>query len=149
MQITSSAFHPNTRIPEQYTCKSDNQSPPLLVSDIPAGAQSLALIVHDPDAPSGDWVHWTLWNIPVSIRELPSNALPLGSVEGLTSFGQPGYRGPCPPAGTGTHRYIFDLFALDAKLDLASSTLREDLEAALQPHLIAQAQLVGLCSADT
>lgn len=149
MQLISSAFHPNTRIPEQYTCKGADQSPPLLFSDVPPNTQSFAIIMHDPDAPAGDWVHWTIWNIPSVTRELLADVVPQDAVQGVTSANTNGYHGPCPPPGTGTHRYIFELYALDAPLDLPATTTRDTLLTSLKSHTIAKAELIGLATADS
>src|SRR3989344_1940186 len=138
MKIQSSAFNNNETIPVKYTCDGENINPPLSFSDIPSDAKSLALVMDDPDAPSGTWVHWTVWNIdPKTIEIVPQNA-----IEGTTSFGKPGYGGPCPPSGT--HRYFFKLYALDNTLQLSASSTKEDLEKAMEGHIIGQTDLVGL-----
>lgn len=146
MKITSTAFQHNGNIPPRYTCDGENINPPLTINDVPAQAKSLVLIVDDPDAPMGTWVHWTVWNIDPAITEISENSLPKGTyeaaVEGITSFGKTGYGGPCPPSGT--HRYFFKLYALDILLDLPSSAKSADIEKATSGHILASAELIGL-----
>lgn len=144
MKIASSQFNNNGNIPSRYTCDGDDISPPLNVSEIPQGTKSLVLIVDDPDAPSGDWVHWVVWNIPPDIRKIEENSIPQGGIEGVTDFGSAGYGGPCPPSGT--HRYQFKLYALDNTLDLDISAEKKDVEAAMQGRILDQTTLVGLYS---
>ena len=144
MKLTSTAFENNGKIPSRYTCDGQNFNPPFGISEIPENVKSMALIVDDPDVPSGTWVHWTLWNINVDTKEIPENTVPAGAIEGVTSFGKNGYGGPCPP--TGTHRYFFKLYALDAELSLPSSAKVSDLEEVMKGHIIDQTQLVGLYS---
>ncbi len=142
MKISSPAFENQQNILVKYTCDGANLNPPLEISGVPENAQSLVLIVDDPDAPSGTWTHWTLWNIDPQIAGIDENSFPPGAVQGKTSFGKSGWGGPCPPSGT--HRYFFKLFALDAKLDLTGSVSVENLQAAMNPHIIESAELVGL-----
>ena len=144
ISLSSRAFDDNAAIPAKFTCKGENINPALNISGIPDGAQSLALIMHDPDAVGGDWVHWLAWNIPASTNEISENSVPADAVEGMTSFGKPGWGGPCPPAGTGTHHYIFELYALDTKLNLGPSSGRDQLENAMQGHVLGQATLTGM-----
>jgi hypothetical protein len=147
MQLTSTAFTEGAAIPANYTCDATNVSPPLKWSGVPAGAKSLALIVDDPDAPSGTWVHWVLYDLPPAVTELPEN-LPKsqyiagGAKQGLNDFRHLGYGGPCPPRGK-PHRYFFKLYALDALLDLKPGATKKDLESAMEKHIVAQAQLLG------
>ena len=146
MKLESSAFQPGAMIPAKYTCDGEDLSPPLNWSDPPGGTQSFALISDDPDAPVGTWVHWVMWNIPASARaleeSLPKTAsLPNGAKQGTTDFRRVGYGGPCPPSGT--HRYFFKLYALDATLNLPASTTKKDLEKAMHSHTLAQAELMG------
>ena len=141
MRIDSSAFGHNGKIPGKYTCDGENISPPLKFSDIPAGAGSLVLLVEDPDAPSGLFVHWVLYDIPASTSELPENGKPPGT-RGTNDFGKQSYGGPCPPSGE--HRYFFKLFALDTELDLAGGKNRQDVQKAMEGHIIEQAELIGL-----
>ncbi len=143
MKITSPAFNEGKKIPPSYTCDGDDKSPELVISDIPESAKSLALIMDDPDAPAGTWVHWVVWNMDPGTTRIAEGEEPEG-VEGTSSFGRRGYGGPCPPGGT--HRYYFKLYALDTMLDLAEGASKEQLEAAMQGHVIAQAQLMGTYS---
>lgn len=142
MTITSQVFANNGYIPAKYTCDGENVSPPLAFSNVPAGAKSLVLIVDDPDAPGGTWVHWLVWNINPTDREILEASLPAGSVQGLTSFGKPGYGGPCPPAGS--HRYLFKLYALTTKLDLSPAANKTQLEQTIAGYILTTAELVGL-----
>ena len=142
MKITSSAFGHNTLIPSKYTCEGQNINPPLSIKDIPAGAKSLVLIVDDPDAPMKTWTHWTAWNISPETAELSENSIPVGCIEGTTSFGRTGYGGPCPPSGT--HRYFFKIFALDGLLDLQQGAHLANLTTALQNHIIEKVEFIGL-----
>ncbi len=143
MKITSSAFENNGNIPSKYTCDGEGINPPLNFSDIPASTQSLALIVDDPDAPSGTFVHWTVWNIDPKSTGIEENSIPSGAVQGMTSYGKEGYGVPCPPSGV--HRYFFKLYALDAKLYLPS-VRADSLEKAMIGHTLAQAEIIGLYS---
>ena len=142
MNLTSPIFKNNQSIPPKYTCDGENISPPLEITGVPPKAKSLILISDDPDAPGGSWVHWLIWNIDPAVAEIAENTVPTGAVQGITSFGQTGYGGPCPPSGT--HRYFFKLYALDTKLGLAIETDREELEQAMKNHILDQAELVGL-----
>lgn len=144
MQIKSSAFKNEESIPEKYTCDSENINPPLQFSDVPERAKSLVLIVDDPDAPAGTWVHWTIWNIDPQTTEIVENSVPEGAVEGMTDFGTTGYGGPCPPSGV--HRYFFKLYALDSEIELPSGVKLEELEEAMAGQVIAKAQLMGTYS---
>jgi len=144
--LTSSAFTEGGAIPSVYTCEGKDLSPPLAWTDPPAGTNSLALISDDPDAPGKTWVHWVLYNLPPSTRRLPEafpsdEERPDGARQGTTDFGRVGYGGPCPPSGT--HRYFFKLYALDAMLPLAPGATKPQLEAAMKGHLLAEAQLMG------
>ncbi|MEZ4087158.1 MAG: YbhB/YbcL family Raf kinase inhibitor-like protein [Candidatus Gracilibacteria bacterium] len=146
MNIASSAFTHNGNVPSKYTCDGANISPPLEFSNVPEEAQSLVLIVDDPDAPAKTWVHWLVWNIDPTSTGTEEGTVPSGlngqTVEGTTDFGQTGYGGPCPPSGI--HRYFFKLYALNAKLDLDASATKPDLEVAMEGHIIDQAELIGL-----
>lgn len=142
MELQSQAFAENEPIPMRYTCDGENVHPPLTLVAVPSNVRSLALIVYDPDAPTGDFTHWIVWNIPPDTAEITEDALPPGTVEGLTDFGKSGYGGPCPPSGS--HRYYFELYALDvAELPLEASATRSELEAAMNGHIIEQAALMG------
>jgi len=142
MKITSPAFEHNTSIPKKYTCEAENVSPSLTIEDVPKGAKSLVLIMDDPDATVGIWVHWTLWNIAPATKEIKENSVPVKAIQGETSFGQPGYGGPCPPSGE--HRYFFKLYALDTDLNLPADTGKEELEEAMMGHVLEHAELIGL-----
>lgn len=142
MKIMSPAFEDNQNIPSQYTCDGDDVNPPLSILDIPENTQSLVLIVDDPDAPSGDWVHWLVWNISPQTEQIAENSVPEGAQEGATDFGRIGWGGPCPPSGM--HRYQFKLYALDTMLDLDLSAKKKNIENAVKGHTLAQAMLVGL-----
>jgi Raf kinase inhibitor-like YbhB/YbcL family protein len=145
-RLTSPAFADGAIIPDHYTCKGKNVSPPFGVTGTPGSAASLALILHDPDAPSGDFLHWTMWNVPANITAISENTLPSGALTGMTDFGEVRYGGPCPHAGT--HHYVFDLYALDVdKLPLQSGATRQALQDAIQGHVLAQTSLTGLFSA--
>ena len=144
MKLESSVFENNGNIPSKYTCDGENVNPPLEISEVPENTKSLVLIVDDPDAPMGTWVHWTVWNISPKTTEISENSVPEGAVEGITDFGKPGYGGPCPPSGT--HRYFFKLYALDTTLDLGSSAKAKDIEKAMEGHILDKAELVGLYS---
>jgi len=144
--LTSSAFTEGAAIPSTYTCEGRDVSPPLAWTDPPAGTKGFALIGDDPDAPGQTWVHWVLYNLPPSARRLPEavspeQELPDGARQGRTDFGRIGYGGPCPPSGT--HRYFFKLYALDAMLSLPPGATKSQLEAAMKGHVLAEAQLMG------
>lgn len=140
MELTSMAFTDGSPLPPQFTCDGKGTAPPLAVTGVPAGARTLALIVADPDAPSGNFVHWTAWSIPAKDGPL-SPLLPSGSVEGKNSAGETGWTPPCPPSGS--HRYIFTVFALDAAPDLTSSASEDDLRRAMEGHILGEARLMG------
>jgi Raf kinase inhibitor-like YbhB/YbcL family protein len=147
MQITSSAFADNAPIPDRYTCQGDGISPPLDISGVPDGTESLVLVVDDPDAPDPAapkvvWEHWIMWNIAPSTSAVAAGTVPVGAVQGTNSWGRTDYGGPCPPIGT--HRYFFKLYALDTTLALGTTAIKADVEAAMQGHVLAQAQLLGL-----
>lgn len=147
MRLDSDVFSHDGQIPQHYTCDSDNVSPPLRWDDPPTETQSLALIVDDPDAPGGTFVHWVLFNLPPNIRVLPE-AVAIsdrnwegGGIQGLNSFGNLTYGGPCPPDGE--HRYCFKLYALSSPLGLAEGATKEDVEAAMEGNILASAELIG------
>ena len=141
MQLTSPAFQHNTQIPSKYTCDGGDINPPLEISGIPKNTKSLALIVDDPDAPRGDWVHWLVWNISPNVTSIAENSIPTGGIEGMTDFGRTGWGGPCPPSGA--HRYQFKLFALATKLNLPMSAKKSDILSAMQGHVLDQTMLIG------
>jgi Raf kinase inhibitor-like YbhB/YbcL family protein len=140
MKITSSAFHERGEIPSKFTCDGSDTSPPLQITGIPSEAKSLVLIADDPDAPSGLFTHWLVWNISPQTSSIAEGSTPKG-VQGANDFGKPGYRGPCPPPGV--HRYSFKIFALDRELDLRSGAKRSQVDAAMKGHVIGQGELVG------
>ena len=140
MKITSSAFQQGGNIPSKFSCDGPNSSPPLQISDVPSEAKSLVLIVDDPDAPSGLFTHWAVWNISPQTTTIGEGSTPRG-VHGTNDFGKSGYGGPCPPSGT--HRYYFKVFALDRGLDLPVGTKRSQLDAAMKGHVITQGELMG------
>jgi Raf kinase inhibitor-like YbhB/YbcL family protein len=140
MKITSSAFQEGATIPSKFTCDGADASPPLQVADIPSGARSLVLIADDPDAPSGLFTHWLVWNLSPQTSTVAEGSAPKG-VHGTNDFGKSGYGGPCPPSGT--HRYYFKIFALDRELDLSSGAKRAQLDAAMKGHVVAQGELMG------
>ena len=145
-QLSSSAFAAGQPIPGQYTCRGKDISPPLSWGEPPKGTQSFALTCDDPDAPGGVWVHWTIYNLPGNTRALleglPTDGqLPDGSRQGLNGWRQTGYRGPCPPSGT--HRYFFRLYALDAPLNLPAGADKQQLTKAMEGHILLQAELRG------
>jgi Raf kinase inhibitor-like YbhB/YbcL family protein len=145
-QLTSPAFTAGNPIPGVYTCTGRNISPALVWSDPPAGTQSFAVIMDDPDAPGGTWTHWVLYNLPASALGLPEN-VPLdehlsdGSLQGRNSWSKTGYGGPCPPSGT--HRYFFKLYALDRLLDLPSNADAPRLVKTMQGRVLGSAELMG------
>lgn len=146
MKLESTAFTVNGMIPSQYTCDGQDISPPLSWDAPPTGTQSLALIVDDPDAPGQIFVHWVLYDLPPELDQLPQSAaaqdtLPGGGTQGKNDFGKLGYGGPCPPSGI--HRYFFKLYALDRELGLKSGATKAQLEAAMNGHILAAAELIG------
>lgn len=144
MQIKSIAFNNNDPIPPRYKGAT---SPPLDIVGVPAGAKSLALIMHDPDAVSGDFVHWVLWDIDPATNTILEDSVPTGATEGITTAGAPGYVGPRPPAGSGRHHYIIELYALDVVLDLLPATAFSDVAQEVRKHTIAKAELTGVIDA--
>jgi len=142
LTITSPAFKNNEMIQEKFTCDGANVNPLLLISNMPPSTKSFALIVDDPDAPMGIWVHWVVWNIPPDTKEIAEDHLPTGARQGLNDFRKNRYGGPCPPSGT--HRYFFKLYALDSLLDLPLNATKSDLEKAMKGHVLGHAEIVGL-----
>jgi len=150
LALTSPSFAEGAPIPSRHTCEGGDVSPPLAWSGVPAGTQSLVLIVDDPDAPDPaaprtTWVHWVLYNLPPQATGLPEDArrglLPAGTVEGLNDWKRTGYGGPCPPVGR--HRYVLKLYALDRTLFSVGSATKAELERAMEGHVLAQGQLIG------
>jgi len=145
--VTSPAFASGAAIPKTYTCQGADISPALNWSGHPPQTASFALVLDDPDAPVGTWVHWVIWNIPASAHELAENVakhdrLDSGALQGNNDFGKIGYNGPCPPPGK-THRYFFRLYALDVKLTLPPGATRKELDAAMMWHILGQAAYMG------
>lgn len=141
MLLESPAFEAEQTIPKKFTCDGEDVSPPLMIQDVPNGAKSLVLIVDDPDAPKGTFVHWLAWNLDPASEEVIEGFAP--PVQGRNDFGELDYRGPCPPKGS-PHRYFFKLYALDAKLNLASGSSKKQLVDAMKGHILGQAELIGL-----
>jgi Raf kinase inhibitor-like YbhB/YbcL family protein len=146
IKLTSSAFKEGQPIPATYTCKGVNISPPLEWSGMPKTARTIAIIADDPDAPSGTWVHWVLYNLPADniglVENLPpTESLKAGGFQGKNDSGRIGYDGPCPPSGT--HRYFFKIYALDAELPLKAGATKAEVEKAMAGHIVAQGQLMG------
>jgi hypothetical protein len=146
-QISSTAFQPNFDIPKPFTCDGPDGSPALRWNDPPPGTQTLALIMDDPDAPVGTWVHWVIYDLPAATRELPQGmpkdeTLKDGSRQGRNDFGRSGYGGPCPPPGP-AHRYFFKLYALSSKTGLKAGAGKADLLKAMEGKILAMTELVG------
>ena len=141
MQISSPSFKNNESIPKKFTCLERDINPELVIENIPKEAKTLALILDDPDAPGGTFVHWVMYNIPI-IKKIDQNSSP--GAEGLNTAGQMGYMGPCPPSGI--HRYFFKLYALDIALDLKEGCSKQDLEKAMEGHILSKAETIGLFS---
>jgi Raf kinase inhibitor-like YbhB/YbcL family protein len=146
-QLTASDFSPGGTIPVRFTCSGENVSPALTWTQPPAGTRSLALIVDDPDAPAGTWVHWVVYDLLASLRRLPEGVprterLRDGGQQGSNDFRKTGYGGPCPPPGK-PHRYFFHLYALDAPLSLPDRATRAEVDAAMRGHILAEARLMG------
>ena len=139
MKLSSPEFEHNSPIPKKFTCQGEDVNPALIIEGIPANTKTLALIVDDPDAPMGMWVHWAVCNIPV-ISAIDEDSIPGRQV--MNDFGRKDYGGPCPPSGT--HRYFFKMYALDTELDLKEGDCKTDLEKAMQSHILDQAELIGL-----
>lgn len=140
--VTSDAFVEGGKIPVQYTCDGENKSPQLSWSGAPAGAKSIALIMDDPDAPMGTYVHWVLYDLPGDSVELSEGVQGVG-VAGVNSARKSTYSGPCPPRGP-EHHYIFKIYALDKVLGLSAGATKADVESAMQGHVLAAGQLVGV-----
>ncbi len=136
-----SVFENNEKIPEKYTCQGQDINPPLFFEDIPENTVSLVMIMDDPDAPMGTWDHWILFNMPV-IGKINENSTPENTKIGKNSWEKTEYGGPCPPYGT--HRYFFKLYALDTNLNLENGASKKQIEEAMQGHVIARAELIGL-----
>jgi Raf kinase inhibitor-like YbhB/YbcL family protein len=147
-RLESGAFQAGGFIPKKYTCSGDNVSPALSWKGTPGGTKSLVLIVADPDAPGGTWIHWLLYNLPANSGRLPEGLPKTGEIQGgarqgTSSFQEVGYGGPCPPPGD-AHHYHFKLYALNARLTLRAGATRDEVERAMKGHIMAEAELVGL-----
>jgi len=143
--ITAPAFEQGKPIPARFAFAGDNRSPGLQVQDVPEKARALVLIVDDPDAPSGLWTHWLVWNLSADTRSISEGTLPSEAREGKNSFGHVRYDGPAPPSGT--HRYFFRLYALDTTLSLPTGSSRAELEAAMNGHIVGITETFGIYSA--
>jgi hypothetical protein len=147
LKVESTAFAQGADIPRKFTCDAQDLSPALSWSEPPKGTQSFVLIMDDPDAPVGTWVHWVLYDLPPTARSLPEGILKDalaadGARLGKNSWNRLGYGGPCPPPGP-AHRYFFKLYALDGKTNLREGATKSDVEKAMQGHILAQAELMG------
>lgn len=142
MEIISPVFRDGQPVPIQYSCAGQNVNPPLNIFNTPKGTQSLTLIMHDPDAPRRDYLHWLVWDIPPNTESIPVNSVPVGAIQGTNDSGQAGYTGPCPPAG-GAHKYIFDFYALDTTLDLPSGSKIDEVIKAQKGHVLDHFALSG------
>jgi Raf kinase inhibitor-like YbhB/YbcL family protein len=147
MELKSSAFQSGATIPRRHTCDADDASPQLSWSSVPTGTKTLSLIVDDPDAPGGTWVHWVIYDLPADAKELAeavgkTETLANGGKQGLNDFRRVGYGGPCPPAGK-PHRYFFKLYALNASTNLKPRATKQQLFAAMQGHVLGEAELIG------
>ena len=146
MKLISNAFTEGDSIPKKFTCDGHDVSPTLSWKNAPENAETFALIADDPDAPTGTFVHWVIFNIPGTSSSLSEEVenkekLPDGAVQGINDFGKIGYGGPCPPGGT--HRYYFKLYALNTALNLQPGASKSDLLEAMEGHIVAEAQLMG------
>ena len=138
--IKSSAFESGKAIPKKYSCDGEDKNPSLTIDGVPKESKSLALIVDDPDAPHGTFDHWVVWDIPPSTTKIAEHSVP--GTEGLNGARQKGFMGPCPPSGT--HRYFFKVYALDIELKLGPKTTKRELEKAMENHILAKGELIGL-----
>jgi Raf kinase inhibitor-like YbhB/YbcL family protein len=140
LSVKSPAFENNQLIPAKYTCDGEDVNPPLTIEGIPEETKTLALIVDDPDCPTGTWDQWIVWNIPATASKIAEDTVP--GTEGMNDFRRRSYGGPCPPSGT--HRYFFKVYALDTQLDLKSNSTKKDVEKAMEGHILAEGELVGV-----
>jgi Raf kinase inhibitor-like YbhB/YbcL family protein len=139
LMVTSKAFKHNENIPKKYTCDGENINPPISIEGAPGEAQSIVLIIDDPDAPMGTWTHWVVWNIPIN-GIIAENSVP--GEQGLNSSNEKSYIGPCPPSGS--HRYFFKAFALDTKMNFKPWSRKDEIEKGMEGHIVAQGELMGL-----
>jgi len=142
MELTSSRFRHNGGFPEEFACDGDGVNPPLDISNVPKRAKSLALVLRDPDAVEGIFIHWILWNMDPKTESIEIDSVPKGASQGVTTNKKNHYVPPCPPSGT--HRYFFTLYALDKHLTLPSTTTVEQLNAAMDGHVVDKAELMAL-----
>jgi Raf kinase inhibitor-like YbhB/YbcL family protein len=141
MQIMSTAFGNNEAIPQKYSCQGEGVNPPLEIKDVPGGAKAMAVVVDDPDAPSGTFVHWVAWNFGPTVAQVAENSVPEGVTQGSNGAGKAVWYPLCPPSGT--HHYHFKLYALDEKLSLQEGATKSELVDAMKGHIVAQTELVG------
>jgi Raf kinase inhibitor-like YbhB/YbcL family protein len=140
LTVKSPAFESNKPIPKKFSCDGEGTNPALTVEGMPKETKSLALVMDDPDAPGGTFDHWVVWNISPTTSKIGEHSVP--GTEGLNGMRKPGYTGPCPPSGT--HRYFFKVYALDTLLTLGAKSTKRDLEKAMQSHIVAKGELIGL-----
>ncbi|MBX4201804.1 YbhB/YbcL family Raf kinase inhibitor-like protein [Candidatus Saccharibacteria bacterium] len=143
LEVISPVFRNGAPIPPQYTCIGHNVNPPINIINTPDKTQSLVLVMHDPDAPGSDYLHWLVWDIPPSTESIAVNSVPVGAVQGLNDAGESSYMGPCPPAGSGIHHYKFDFYALDSPLNLASGSSMQDVIKAMKGRVLDSYILTG------
>jgi Raf kinase inhibitor-like YbhB/YbcL family protein len=143
LRLTSAGFADGQAIPRRFTCAGREVSPPLAWDGVPARARALALVLEDPDAPGGTFVHWTVFDIPRGVSGLRAGQVPAGAREGENSSGERGYRGPCPPEQDRPHRYVFLVYALKSALGLDAGAPPADVRAAIGRAAIARGQLTG------
>jgi Raf kinase inhibitor-like YbhB/YbcL family protein len=142
MFLISPSFEDEKPIPKKFTCDGSNINPELEIQNVPEEARTLALIVHDPDAPKEKgFTHWVLWNINPTTALIKQESVPPGAIEGKNDSGKNGYTGPCPPSGI--HHYCFWLYALDAEINLPAGSTRGEVEAAMKDHILVQTELIG------
>lgn len=149
LEVICTVFRDGGTIPKQYTCRGRNVNPPLNILNVPEGTVSLVLIMHDPDAVGGDYVHWLMWDIPSGTEVISVNSVPIGAIQGKNSAGKNSYTGPCPPKGTGIHNYIFDFYALSTSLNLPSDSTFDSVIKSQKEHVLDHASLSGLFSAES
>lgn len=142
MQLTSPVFKHGETIPMIYTCEGPNINPPLQIKDVPAEAETLVLMIEDPDADAKPWVHWLVYNIPAAATTFPENGIPEGAVQGICNGNTYGYEGPCPPLNQ--HTYLFKLYAVDIRLNVPLSANRKMILKAMQGHVVAECELTGV-----
>lgn len=147
LSLSSPSFPNDGDIPKKFTCSGEDISPALTWAHAPQGTETFALIADDPDAPAGTWTHWVAFNLPAALTGLPegltkSEHIPGGGIQGQNDFHKMGYGGPCPPPGK-PHRYFFKIYALDAQLSLKAGATKQELEQAMQGHILGQAEWMG------